>query len=165
MPCGLRADNVAKPMPWQAYLAWRAAVAMPSSAPPLPPGVTVEEHQDAEGNTIGRSCHLAPDKAPCFLQLRGTLRLAESLTSRERKGGNKFVLTDFCALREVRSINCSIYAFNIASHYFHQHTDALRVTRRSTDQVCEAGRRVLIELAVGHASPGSYVNVATEGGK
>jgi hypothetical protein len=70
---------------------------MPSSAPPLPSGVTVVEKE----STGRRSCQLAGDKAPCFLELRGTLRLAETITVKERKD-RKFVLTDFCALREVR---------------------------------------------------------------
>lgn len=97
IPDGLMTDTVARPISWQLFLAWAEAVAMPSSAPPLPSGVTVVE----EESTGRRSCQLAGDKAPCFLELRGTLRLAEAITVKERKD-RKFVLTDFCALREVR---------------------------------------------------------------
>ena len=101
IPDGLMADNVARTITWQAFMDWSAAVAMPSIAPPLPPGVTVEEVWDESGNIIRRSCHLDLEKVPCFLPFRGTLRLAEMLTAKERKDG-KFVLTDFCALRVVR---------------------------------------------------------------
>lgn len=102
IPDGLMTDTVARPISWQLFLAWAEAVAMPSSAPPLPSGVTVVEESLVEGLITGRrSCQLAGDKAPCFLELRGTLRLAETITPKDRKD-RKFVLTDFCALREVR---------------------------------------------------------------